>query len=425
MFIIKNLKGKRLLLLGGNMFKDSIKQIADAYGIYLIAVSNDPDAEIFDIADEKYVISSTDSDAMKAFIKEHRIDGVYMGCSEPVISVACQYIAELGLPCYCTKKQWDFLQNKVNFKNLCIEHGLPVVPQYAENDIPKSEYPVIVKPVDGCGSKGFSVCKDEKEIKEAVSIAKENSASKKVLIEKFVKNEGVVAFYTFSNGEAYFSGLEDKYPVRYSEQDRYVAGMLIFESSLEKEFRTRFEDKIKNAFSDIGIKEGTIWMEVFHNGDDYFFNEAGYRYGGSISIYSVDYVCGINQLASDIYYALTGESMITGFDPLIPKDISRGKHYAVYSLHISPGRISSLEGYEELLANKNVIVIPTAMSVGRSVEMSGTIGQVFGFVHFVFDTIDECREMVDLIHDTIKIIDENGNNMLLRKIDFESKNIVL
>ena len=128
---IKNkLQGKRLLILGGSLWKEAIKKIADTYKITLIATGNDQSAGIFEIADEKYSVNSIDSAAMKSLIKDKKIDGIYMGGSETVISYACQYLNDIGKPCYCTKKQWDDLQNKTLFKELCIKHGLPVAGRF-------------------------------------------------------------------------------------------------------------------------------------------------------------------------------------------------------------------------------------------------------------------------------------------------------
>ena len=107
----KNLANKRLLLLGGSLWKKAIQDFAQEQGIIQL-------------------------------IREKRIDGVYMGGSESVISTACGYLQELGLPCYCTREQWEYLQNKEHFKRLCIEYGLPVVPKYDyELENPKRNIP--------------------------------------------------------------------------------------------------------------------------------------------------------------------------------------------------------------------------------------------------------------------------------------------
>lgn len=154
----------------------AIQDFAQEQGIILIATGNNHNAGIFEIADECYDVDSTNTEAMKQLIREKRIDGVYMGGSESVISTACGYLQELGLPCYCTREQWEYLQNKEHFKRLCIEYGLPVVPKYdyelenPKRNIPDSAFPVITKPTDGCGSSGFSVCRNSEELRKVMRL---------------------------------------------------------------------------------------------------------------------------------------------------------------------------------------------------------------------------------------------------------------
>ena len=416
-----SLKGKRLLVLGGSMWKQAIKAFADQNGIILVSAGLFP-AGIDTIAEEVYRIDTTDRELMIPFIKEHEIDGVYMGGSELIISHACQYINEIGLPCYCTKSQWDLLQNKRKFKELCIKHGLPVVPSYRLNSddiihsIPLNCYPVITKPEDGCGSNGFSVCHNPRELINGYKKASVNSPTGAVICEKYVKNDSVVAFYTFSNGMSFFSGLEDKFPVRFKKQGSYVGGLFMFRSRFSHEFRIRFEDKLHQMFEDIGIREGTAWIEVFHDDDDFYFNEAGYRYGGSASIYPVDYLYGINQVASDIYYALTGTSKIDGHTSLI-NEIPSKKYYAIYPVYLSPGKIAVINGTNEIAQHSDVLLCSITKNVGSVIPDSGSFNQSCALVHFVCDTKEECELMLAFIHDTLEVKDEFGKDMVTRMLD--------
>lgn len=425
---MKDLKGKRLLLLGSNVWRDIIKRFADDYGVTLLFAGNNP-GHLSEIVDEVYKVNSIDHDAMKEFIKSHNVDGVYMGGSELVISHACQYLNELGLPCYCTKEQWDYLQDKGKFKELCIKNGLPVVPRYMidpnniQGSVPNEAYPVITKPTDGSGSNGFSVCHNPEELKRGYQIAAENSYSGEVICEKFVNNKGLVAFYSFSNGEMRYALTEDKYPVRYEKQGSYVAGLFLCESRFKDEFRNRYEEKIAAMFKSIGIKEGTIWIEIFHEGDEYYFNEVGYRYGGSFSFYSVDYITGINQVYADLYFATTGESKLDGFNSLIPESVERGKHYCIYPVHCLPGTIAEMKGIEDMKSWSNVVLIPLQHEVGDTIADSGSFGQVVALVHFTFDTLEDCKETIDKIHETFLALDGDGNNLLVNKLDWETKHI--
>lgn len=416
---MKNLKGKRLLILGGSMWKEAIEQYARENEIVLIATGNNRGAGIFDIADECYDVDSTDIVAMKKLIVEQSIDGVYMGGSEPVISAACVYINELKLPCYCTTQQWQNLQNKNNFKKLCRDFELPVVPQYdaSYEELSKLsqtiDYPVITKPTDGCGSSGFSICNNLSELKDGYNKAQKASSTGGVLIEKLVKNSAVVVFYTASNGKLYFSGIEDKYPVRFSGRDSFVGGAFVFESKRKEIFRHNYESKIQRMFNSIGIKEGSIWIEVFVDGDNYYFNEMGYRYGGSVSIYPVDYFYGYNQVAADIYYSLTNESCIEGFPSLISDDIPRKKHYCVYPIILRGGVVNKVIGFDNILRISTVVAVPSGMKIGKKIEDSATFSQTFALLHFVFDTKEEFNDTIRTALKDLCVIDENGENMIL------------
>ena len=281
------------------------------------------------------------------------------------------------------------------------------------------EFPVITKPADGCGSSGFTVCHNMKELENGIKRAKENSPTQQIILEKFVKNDGVVVFYTVSNGKLYFSGLEDKYPVRYEKQGSYVGGLFVFESKLKDEFREKFERQIAELVDDLGIKEGSFWIEVFYDGANFYFNEAGYRYGGSASIYPINYIYGINQVASDIFYALTGKSCLEGLISIIPEGVPQKAFYAVYPLYAHKGKISKIIGYEDLKQWTEIVTVINKSEIGDFIEESGTFSQAVALVHFVFNDINEAKDIIDRIHSTYQLLNENGENMIERMLKIE------
>lgn len=420
---MQDLKGKRLLILGSSVWKDLIRSFADEYGVYLIFAGLYP-APLDKIVDEYYRIDTTDRNVMIPFIREHNIDGVYMGGSEFIISHACSWINEIGLPCYCQKDQWEMLQNKDLFKDLCIKFDLPAAPRYIIDpdnitlSVPEDSYPVITKPTDGSGSSGFSVCHNSDELIKGYEIAANASPTHSVICEKFVKNSGLVVFYSFSNGEMHFVLSEDKTPVRYEDQGSYVAGLFTCPSVAEKTFRERYDKKLSLLFNSIGIKEGTIWIEVFHNGDDFYFNEVGYRYGGSFSFYSVDYISEVNQFYADLYYAVSGDSKLFGFPSLIPEGIKRGLNYCIYPIHCNSGKIIEEKGIEQIKSRfpNQIVAVPHQKEIGDFIADTGSFGQVICLFHFVYNTIEDCHNIVKYIQDTYKVINEKGCNIVNNKL---------
>lgn len=421
---MQDIRGKRLLLLGSSVWKDLIKSFADYYGVRLYFAGLYP-APLDDIVEEYYRIDTTDPEVMIPFVKEHQFDGVYMGGSEFIVSHACTWINQLGLPCYCEKEQWDILQDKARFKDLCIEHGLPVVPKFTINpenisgSVPENEYPVITKPTDGSGSNGFSVCHNASELEKGYNAAAACSPTGSVICEKFVNNNGLVVFFTFSRGEMHFVMTEDKTPVKYEKQGSYVAGLFTCPSKSEVLFKSLYEEKLRILFASIGIREGTIWIEIFKDGDNFYFNEVGYRYGGSFSFYSVDYLSGINQFFADLYYATTGDSQLYGFKSLIPNHIKKGLSYCIYAVHCNAGTIAEERGLDELMSKyaDKIVFVPHQKNVGDTIIETGSFGQVVCLFHFVYETKSQLKDILADIQMTYKVLDENGKNMVNNKVN--------
>lgn len=429
---MQDIRGKRLLLLGSSVWKDLIKSFADYYGVRLFFAGLYP-APLDDIVEEYYRIDTTDPEVMIPFVREHQFDGVYMGGSEFIVSHACTWINQLGLPCYCEKEQWDILQDKARFKDLCIEHGLPVVPKYAVDpdniagSVPEKEYPVITKPTDGSGSNGFSVCHNAEELEKGYKAAAECSPTGSVICEKFVNNNATAVFYSICGEKIVFCGTEDKIPIQYEKQGSYVAGLFTFPSTFEKEFRDLFEEKIIKMFKTIKLYGGSIWMEVFHDGDSYYFNEVGYRHGGSFSFYPLNYLYNVNQFYFDLYYALTGESKLTSFPSLIPDFIEKNLKYCIYPIHCNAGKVAEEKGIDEIKKKypNKIVVIPHKSNIGDIIQDTGSFAQIFCLFHFTYKSQDECLEMIRYIQEKYQVIDVEGNNLVNVKLDMNMINTLI
>lgn len=408
------LKGKRLLVLGGTAWADILFAFAKENGISLLTTGKIPNK----IFDEYYYVDSTDHEGMKQLIKDKNVDGVYIGSNEDVIRQATQYLAELGMPCYCTLNQWDTLMNKRKFKELCEKFDIPVAPKYSwtpENPC-EIQFPVITKPVDGCASLGIKICHNENDLREGYRLAYENSHSHEVLVEKLVNNAGMDVFFQITNSEIEFCGLGDKYNVQLAEGAGYVTRARILPSIYTDEFRSRFEDKLKVMFKSIGLYQGLIWMEVFHDGDHYYFNEVGYRPNGSLTIVGIDYFYGINTVAADIYYALTGKGKAHGFSSLILKPHETGKkNVCEYWITCKHGTVGSIIGIDELKAHPNVLAVFPKYDVGSSIPHTNGFAQNFCVIHFAYDSEAELKAVIDYITKTVIVTDSDGVDMIIHK----------
>lgn len=410
--------GKKLLVLAGKPIGScEIVEHAKSHGAYTIVTDYlDVDkSEAKKISHENWDISTADIEKIEKRVKENNIDGIYSGVHEFNIGKMIQICEHLGLPCYCTLEQWQYLNNKKSFKQLCKENCVPVTQEYevsdfSQEELSKIKYPVIIKPVDGSGSRGFSICNNEKELELAYYQAKKFSETGKVIIEKFMKYENsVIINYTVLAGEIYFSGISDKYSKKILENGAPVMAIQYYPSFYEQKYLTDLNEKVKKMFKSYGIKNGVIWIEAFCDNGEFTFNEMGYRFGGSLTYFPVKYLYGVDQLAIQIEYAINGKNCESTElnENSITNDV-----YCILPVHVKPGVISEIIGFDELLKKEFVNTIVYVHFLGEKIDNWGSAQQVFAYLHLIAKSREEINNIIDNILEKLSIKGENGEELL-------------
>lgn len=408
---------KKLLVLGGKPIGScEIVEYAKKEGAYVIVADYLPKefSAAKRLADECWDISTGDTDEIEKLILANNIDAVYTGVHEFNISKMLQICKDLNLPCYCTPEQWDNVDNKESFKNMCRKYGIPVTKEYAlssqfsEEELNKIEYPVIIKPVDGSGSRGFSICRDRSELIYSYPKAVEYSPSGTVLVEQYMNYENsVIINYTLVDGKVIYSGIGDKKSKKISETGAPIMSAVIYPSLYEKEYLEELDSKVRKMFTEDGYRNGMIWIEAFSDNGKFTFNELGYRFGGSLTYHAVKHTTGFDQLALQIEYALTGRNESISYDFVAPEDV-----YMVLPVHVKPGKISRIEGIDEIKNRKEFNEIVYVHFVGDQIEDWGSAQQVFAYVHFIAPDREEADIFAKYIVNTLKVYDEEDNQML-------------
>ena len=93
--------------------------------------------------------------------------------------------------------------------------------------------------------------------------------------------------------------------------------------------------------------------------------------------------------------------------------------YCVYPIHSHAGVVSSSEGLDKLRNETSVILFSPTKAIGTEVKDTGSFAQIVALAHFVCGTKEECISMINHIHDTFKVVDDNGNNLVNRMLSEE------
>ncbi|MDY3006755.1 ATP-grasp domain-containing protein [Anaerococcus porci] len=415
------LKGKKILFLGASTYFYEAAKYAKVNGAKVIAIDRRPRKEcvVKQIADEEYSMDTTDVDAIVKLIRDRKIDGIYPGASEVNIPIQIEVALKTGLNTYCTKAQWEMSTNKDIFKDTCIKYDLQVTPVYKINnpndakEISKLQFPIVTKPVDNNGSTGITICEKFEEFSYAYNKAKKSSKRGKVLVEKKMNyKDSLIAHYTAQNGEIIFCGLTDKESKKIDEDSAPVMSIQFMPSKLTNDFKKSVNNKIINMLKGEGLKYGPIWIEIFYDGNNFILNEIGYRYGGSLTYYPVDYFFGINQMHILMTYLATGKDLYDNFNTTKELEEKKNHKYCILPLQVNSGIIKDIIGLNEILSKKFVYGFIQSHIIDDIIEETGTTSQVFGYIHLVAEDKQELLKYIDIVNTSLKIIDEKGNNML-------------
>ena len=219
--MIKNLRNKKLLIIGGAFQHCKVVDAAKKMGVATYVTDYLPleKSPAKKIADKYYMYDVSNTEEIVKLCQREKIDGAISlnldFCQRPY-QIICE---KMNFPCFGTRAQFNILTDKLKFKNFCVRNGVDVIQDYSIEDIGELEiyknvmqFPVIVKPVDSRGSRGQTVCYNYSQVKAAVNFAQSHSNSKKIIIEKYLSGcADISATYIIINGKPHLIRLWDRF----------------------------------------------------------------------------------------------------------------------------------------------------------------------------------------------------------------------
>lgn len=406
--------GKRVLILGASCFFRDAYLYAKENNIYTVAVDlrNEEFAVCKKIADVSYPASTRDLEALIKIAKKEQINGIYAGESETNMPTAIQLAERLQIPFYCGLDQWKIGTNKRLFKEMCMKYDVPVTKYYdvsKKNYIEISsnfKYPVVTKPVDNNGSIGITICKSQKEFISGYQKAISNSRSGDVLVEDYMPYDSVIIHYTMVNGKGFFCGMSDKKSRKLQEDGAPVMALQFFPSLIQQRYIDDLNEKVINMFETEGFRNGPIWIEAFFDSSSFIFNEMGYRFGGSMTYHAVKYLTGIDQIGLLINQSYEERQNVQYHRP------STEKIYCIAPIHIKRGTIREIIGIDKVENMDSIYAVEMCHVVGDEIEESGTVSQVFCYLHILMSDRNEVDQIVREVLSQMKVLNDKNDNLL-------------
>ncbi len=417
---MKELKGKRLLVLCGNAIHVKVVKAAKEMGVYTIvtdglSIENAPAKKI---ADEALYINVLDVDSIVEYCTKNPVDGVINFCNDIAQRPQQQICERLGLPCYGTPEQYFMLTDKNAFKEMCKKYNVDTIPQYSDQDVEddKIDYPVLVKPVDSRGSRGQTVCNNKEELIPAIAIAKRESSNGLCIIEKYMSGKQDFSMsYIFKNGEAHLTRTGDRYLGKESDGLHKQCIGSISPSLNTNMYLKNVHTRVVSALKEIGIKNGPVFMQGFIDGDTVRFYDPGIRLPGTEYESLLHQATGINLMKELITLCLGGE--ICDYNGELKNAYQlNGKLSIQLLVSARGGRIAAFDGLEEIAKHPNVVTVSQRYFVGETIPQTGDVKQRICEI-VVLTERSEAKKTIEWIQSKLIVKDENGENMLVSQLD--------
>lgn len=423
---MKDLKGKKLLVLAGADVHVKVVKAAKELGVYTIvtdylALEDSPAKQI---ADEHWNLSITDVDAIVEKCKEEKVDGVLAFCIDPAQMPYQQICEKLNVPCYGTKKQFEIMTDKRLFKDYCVSCGVGIIPEYSveEIDSDKVVYPILVKPTISRGSRGQTICNCKADVKDAIEIAHKESKDGGVLIERFMQGVQDMAFaYMVVSGEPYLVKIGDRYLGAPEDNlDRQQMATVV-PSMHTKEYLENSDERVKSMIKKMGVEFGSVFFQGFYeNGQEYMY-DPGLRFPGSDYDLVLKNATGFDPMTAFVKFALTGDVNCCEGDIKTAYNYGGG-HCFILSISVRAGKIAALDGVDEIAKHPYVFSAYARHKVGDIIEERGDVTQrVAEFCSYI-PKDGSIEDFADFIYRTIKVRDEKGEDMIISKVDIKDSN---
>ena len=407
---------KILILAGGHdqgAFIEELRCYID--DLYVIVLDMNPNVLAAKLADKFLPVSTMDLEAVRKVAIDEKVDYIMTACGDQPILTMGILSEDLGLPCYLTKQQVLNLTNKKNMKRMMVENGIPTAKYKSftskdEIDDSGLEYPLIVKPADSNGSKGVRKIYTKEELRTNIGDAFKYSLTDTIILEEFNEGEEISCDFYILDGIAY--EIQKVQSNKFKANENVTA--IIYQSIIPAPFltenaRQQLNEIAQKIVKPFGLDNTPLHLQAIVNGDRVRVLEFSARIGGGAKYLTIQNSTGFNMLHACMLSML-------GEKPEIPIVEHRNKCYSRCHFYTTGGVFKSIQGLEELIKDSTIDEFIPTKPFGVPCQSASSSGDRIGSIWITADNYTDLKEKILKAVNTIKVIDENGNDILDRSM---------
>ena len=371
---------KRILIIPGGQFQRPLVQVARQTGLETVVMDIDPEAPCLRECDHPECLDPLSTENVLQIARKYAVDGIVSVASDPCIVSAADAAAALGLP-GPPPESIRAARNKATAFQVIAEKRPDLVPPFyvlnpgepVSHALEKVPLPVVVKPVDGNGSKGVKRImggnSPETLLADAVDYARQFSPSRRILVCALLQGQEVSVEGMVTEQETVIAAITDK---TVTAPPYCVEIAHSIPSGLPPVRQVILKEAASAIIKALGLVRTGFHVELFDTQDGPKLVEAGPRLGGGcITSHLVPLATGIDLMAATVALAL-------GEEPELQSRFQRAA--AIRFLTPPPGKLLAMSDTGPVKALPGINEIYCPLKPGASIKELRHSGDRAGYV---------------------------------------------
>lgn len=400
---------RTVLFVGAGIEAIPAIERAKQLGLHVVVSDANPRAPGLAHADDCLLASTYDVQATVQAASDfsrtrRRIDGVMCVATDVPLTVAA--VAEhLKLPGIRTESA-RLAMDKLAMKDKFAVDGVPIPPYRALATVSELEqvvyewgYPLVIKPVDSRGARGVLRLTGDTNLAWAFERAREESVTRRVMIEKFLHGPQVSTESIVIDGVAHTPGFSDR---NYEYMERFAPYIIENGGDLPSNLPSATQELIKSVVQDaaesLGIRNGVVKGDIVVCDDKVFVIEIAARLsGGYFCSHEIPLNTGVDFVGAAIRLALGERIEPTELIPQFQNNVCQRYWFA------EEGTVTRISGATEANALPGIALLELRVKPGDQVGPVHAHPARAGVVICTGATRQQARDRATTVIDTVRI----------------------
>lgn len=406
------------LVLGGTVpHCELIRQLQNR-GYYTVLIDYLDDSPAKSVADHHVQESTLDKDKVLEVAQQMKAELVICGCVDQANITACYAMEQIGKKPPYSYETALAITNKGVMKNVMMKNGIPTSKYiYVDSgcEVPEVglRYPVMVKPADSNSANGVKKAENADEMKVYLRDAVRISRNGRAIIEEFVSGQEISAYCFVKDHKAKLLMTAERISVLDGSDQIIKCYSSIAPARISEAAAKEAESIATQIAEAFELNNTALFFQGIVNGDHIDVIEFAPRIGGGVCFKTIKENTGFDIISAIID---SWEGKTVEFSTY-----NRPSRLLVVNTIYGENSIfNHIEGTDTILNEKQAVAFYQIRSKGDEIDNSRASSSRIAFFIVNADDESELLNKVHNVYETIKVIDNNGNNVIRKDLNLES-----